>query len=156
MIPELSPFWEGWYTEKFNGPGLRYEVGVSINNGDLVWLNGPKPCGVKPDLVIFRDGMKNFLEDGERVEADFGYRGEDLVKTPLGRGESKERVAMKSKVRARHETINGRFKSWGALRARFRHDLVFHSAVFRAVAVITQLEIENGEPLFSVTYSDSI
>jgi hypothetical protein len=30
-----------WYSHKYKGPGLLYEVVVSILEGDLVWLNGP-------------------------------------------------------------------------------------------------------------------
>jgi hypothetical protein len=30
----------------------------------------------------------------------------------------------------------------------FRHDISFHGKCFRACAVLTQLEIENGYPLF--------
>ena len=35
----------------------------------------------------------------------------------------------------------------------FWHNLTKHGSVFRAVASITQLAIENGEPLFDVEYN---
>ena len=34
-----------WYDFKFKKPGVRYKVGVSIVNGDIVWINGPFLCG---------------------------------------------------------------------------------------------------------------
>ena len=36
----------------------------------------------------------------------------------------------------------------------FRHGVGKHGQCFRAVAVITQYAIENGEPLFEVKYND--
>ena len=61
---------------KFKGAGLRYEVGVSIQMGHVVWVNGPYPCGRWPDIKIFREDLKHMLDDGEMVIANAGYRGE--------------------------------------------------------------------------------
>ena len=61
---------------------------------------------------------------------------------------------MQTLVHRRHETINKRFKQFGALKQVFRHDIGLHGKVFRSVAAITQLSIRNGEPLFSVDYKD--
>jgi hypothetical protein len=44
--------------------------------------------------------------------------------------------------------INRRFKTWGILSQVYRHDIRRHGEVFRAVAIITQLTIKNGSPLF--------
>jgi hypothetical protein len=55
-------------------------------------------------------------------------------------------------ARARHETVNRRFKQWGCLHQTFCHDLKHHSTVFRAVVVITQLSINKGETLFACMY----
>jgi hypothetical protein len=152
MIPQLTPFWKGWYSHKFKGPGLRYEVCLGIRSGDIVWVHGPFPCGKWPDVKIFRNALKYFLGEGERVEADGGYVGnpEFVVAPDASVGE--ERARMKKRIRSRQETVNKRFKQWGCLKQVFRHndDLARrHSSCFRAVAVITQLSIEDGEPLFS-------
>ena len=61
---------------------------------------------------------------------------------------------MQARVRSRHETFNGRLKNWGILSQVFRHDIFLRGPVFRACAVLTQLMVENGEPLFAVEYSD--
>ncbi len=45
-------------------------------------------------------------------------------------------------------------KNWGILSQVYRHDIMRHGEVFRACAVVTQLTIENGEPLFEVEYKD--
>ena len=88
--------------------------------------------------------------------ADSGYRGEiQHIKTPdLMHFCSGEEYYDASVARSRHETVNSRFKTKQILVKRFRHPLAFHSACFRAVAVITQLNIEAGESLFHVQYID--
>jgi hypothetical protein len=108
------------------------------------------------DVSIFRDALKSMLDPGERVEADDGYRGESpgYVKCPKSIGTWPITEAMAAIVRRRHETVNKRFKQWGILKQVYRSDLSRHHQVFRVVAVVTQLAIENGEPLFALDYED--
>lgn len=95
------------------------------------------------------------LKGGEKVEADLGYRGEDLkINTPNDFGND-ELEEMKADVRHRHETVNRRLKIFGVLAKRYRNETRDHSRCFRAVAVIVQLNIENGAPLYDVTYDPS-
>ena len=61
---------------------------------------------------------------------------------------------MQGRVRAHHETLNGRLKNWGILSQVFRHRITMHGDVFRACAVVTQLTVKNSEPLFEVEYAD--
>ena len=97
------------------------------------------------------------LGPGERVEADDGYRGEcpECVVAPARFAAGPARVAASNLVKKRHETVNKRFKQWGCLKQVFRHQPSYQSNAFRAVAVITQLIIESGEPLFAVDYDVS-
>ncbi len=153
-INQPTPFWKGWYSHKFKSAGVRYEVAISIQSGDIVWIHGPFPCGKFPDLTIFRMGLKRMLQPtGERAEADGGYRGEPLtIELPdesCFSGPAQKQL--KKKVRSRHETVNARFKRFKILNEKFRHEVKKHKAVFNAIAVITQLEIESGlKPLFHV------
>ncbi len=62
---------------------------------------------------------------------------------------------MQNRVRSRHESLNGRFKNWEILKVLYRHDLMEHGNVFRAIAVITQLGINAGEKLFEVDIRSS-
>ena len=94
--------------------------------------------------------MKFWLGDEEKVEADNGYSGEK-VSRPNDYATKEEKRA-KDLARARHETINRRFKQFGALQQQFRHPLKKHQMVFRAVAVITQLQISLGPGPFQVIY----
>lgn len=75
-IEQPTEFSKRWYSHKFKGPGLRYEVALSILGGDIVWTNGPFPCGSWPDISIFRAGLIDELRPMEMVEADKGYRGQ--------------------------------------------------------------------------------
>lgn len=155
QIYQWQPFWTGWYSHKFKGPGVRYEVGVCILTGDIVWIHGPYPCGRWPDLKIFRSALKGLLAaagGGEKVAADKGCRGESqCIVTPTG--DSSDDVG--KNARGRHETVNKRFKQWNILHRVFRHDVAKHQAVFSAVASITQIAINNGEPLYGLSYNDS-
>ena len=79
MIPEQFPFDGMWYSHKFKGPGLRYEVGICILTRRMVWIMGGYPCGAYPDLKIFREGLSELLEEGEKVIADGEYKGEEQI-----------------------------------------------------------------------------
>lgn len=98
--------------------------------------------------------MKGHLTPNERVEADKGYAAEwpESVKVPgAWIGGDKQRKC----VGGRHETVNKRFKDWGCLKETLKHNFARHSSMFRAVAVVSQLCIMNGEPLFAVDYDDT-
>ena len=143
-----------WYSHKFKKPGVRYEVGLSILSGDICWINGPFPCGEYPDIKIFRMALKHELEESERVLADLGYRGDEKTKVPGPLYTEEAYKQMVKRVASRHETVNKRIKIFNCLTHPFRHGIAKHAACFRAVTVITQLAIENGEPLFQVQYDD--
>jgi hypothetical protein len=145
-----------YWSHKFKASGLRYEVGIAIQTGHIVWVNGPFPCGEYPDIKIFRSHLKQKLEYcREKVEADDGYRGEDdYIELPNNHGGGgKRQIKAKTIVRTRHETCNKRFKQWGVLLQRFRHgDDKFHGAIFKAIATITQMSIRTQDPLFDCEY----
>jgi hypothetical protein len=139
------------------GSGIRYEVAVCIlSSGELVWINGPYEPGIWNDIAIFRNALLTELDEGERGEADDGYRGEAprYIKCPASIGNVVEMESQAAFVRRRHETINKRFKQWGILKQVYCGDITKHGQVFRFVSIVTQLAIENGEPLFQVDYKD--
>lgn len=154
---------EAWYTKKFNASGLRYELGVCILTGWIVWLMGPFPCGDWPDIVCFRYALKHMLEDGERVEADDGYVGEDpaTVKVPgsMVHDQDPQMLRVRGRVRRRHEGVNKLIKQFKVVGKAtiFRHDLSFHQACFTACTILTQLQIQNGHPLYEIPdYHDPV
>jgi hypothetical protein len=58
-----------------------------------------------------------------------------------------ERKRMK-RIRGRHETINRRFKEWGILGKKYRHDEDMHGYVFKCIAVLVQVDINQGNNLW--------
>ena len=97
--------------------------------------------------------------DGERCQADDGYLGEapEHIKCPASFVQANDTEAQRSMaqtVRSRHEKVNKRFKHWGCMLQRFRHGPELHAECFYAVAALTQLAIENGEPMPQVDYQD--
>ncbi len=152
-IQEPIPFNPKWFSHKFKSAGVRYEVGLCIQTGWIVWVNGPFPCGRYPDLRIAREKIMSKISPGEKILADGGYRdGQVIMETPTGLNNSDQR--MKQLARARHETVNCRFKIFSILRKLYRHKLNTHVSVFHSIATITQLAIEAGEPLFQLEYYD--
>ena len=145
-------------SHKYKGKSaLRYELAVDILVGSLVRIEGLYPAGQYTDITILRNGIKHDLDPNERVLADKGYVGEapEFVKCPNCPTVPEYHLPMMARVMKRHETLNGRLKNWGILEQVFRQrDITRHADVLRAVAIITQLTIENGKPLFQVEYDD--
>lgn len=93
------------------------------------------------------------LDPGERVEADAGYGNDpEHVKCKDDGFQPEEQIPIRKAIEGRHETVNAFFKSFGCLNQTFRPprtadmDEVVekHGALFRAVAVITQVAMELG------------
>ena len=57
-------------------------------------------------------------------------------------------------LRARHETINRRLKNWGCLNKVQRYHQDKYEIAFKAVLVITQIELIKCDPLFHVKFKD--
>ena len=57
-------------------------------------------------------------------------------------------------ARARHETINGRFKRFNVLSTTFRHKLHKQRSCFLAVATLVQMMLRHDEPVFDINYQE--
>ena len=152
MIQNQEPY-KAWKSHKFNACAIRYEVASNIQTGDVVWFNGPFMPGIYNDITIFREGLKQKLEkEGEKAEADLGYRGEpDTIRHPRDYKSWSDRKA-KAYVRMRHKTINRQFNQFKILSDKFRHDVRKRESVFRAVLVLTQIGFDIGEKPFDCNY----
>jgi len=154
QIGEPVPFDKRWKSPKNNGASVKYEVAISIYSGDIVWIYGPHNGG-KHDYRILKEKLKEKLGEEEMVEADagYGYHGVAYVSDNCVRSrddfQSEQEKREKSELRARHETCNRRFKTWGILKQAFRNNKKKHQFAFYAVAVMTQMSIDNGDVLFA-------
>eukprot|EP00536_Pseudo-nitzschia_multiseries_P018441 jgi/Psemu1/55622/gm1.55622_g len=122
---------------------MKYEVGVCLKTGWIVWINGPF-VGSANDATIFKEGLSTLLHND----------GDDKMELPAMGMTSKQRK-MKANARAQHETLNGRLKIFNVLTTHFRHMkpnrqgmVQKHGICFNAVAVITQLKFVSGETTF--------
>jgi hypothetical protein len=91
-----------YYSHKFYGPGVTYEVCIDVAKDQIIWVNGPFPAACH-DITIFRGGNKKEhkdlwkqnslyfkIPDGKSLIGDSGYLGESTkVSTRLG-GHSKQ------------------------------------------------------------------
>ena len=118
-INEPTPFDKKWYSHKFRGPGLRYEIGLCIRTGHIVWAHGGLPCGEWPDLRLARNAYVEFVKPGEFTMADKGYNDSQYFYPTRDDVTS----ARQKEIMARHETVNRRLKQFGVLGLRFRHRL---------------------------------
>lgn len=154
-----------WYSHKFNGPGLRYEVGVCIKTDHIVWTHDPFPTGKHSDAELENILMliysflvwQEILKKIKQADDEYLRAGNNplLAKVPGAFAADRSKLVVQSTVRACHETVNKRFKQWEALSGVFCHPLHKFSIVFDAVVLSTQLSLENGEPLFQVVeYND--
>lgn len=138
------------FSHKMNIAGLNYEVYVLLRSKTIVCVNGPLPCGAWPDLKIFKEKPKYRIYPGETLVADLGYR-DPLFITPNGFQSAVGKIY--SKLRVRHESLNGHLKSFRVLRLPFRHELSRHTNCFNAVANVAQLSLQH-QTLFSIPTFD--
>ena len=133
---------KSWYSHKYNAAGVSYEVAVCIKTGDIVWICGPFPAATA-DISIYRYKLKDMLTAFEKVMADRGYAGDKSCLTPYD-GINRQHLRSMAVLRSRHETVNRRFKVFGALKQCFRHSPTKHHAFFRSAVVLVQLAHQLG------------
>lgn len=141
LICEPQPFDKKWYGHKFKHAGIRYEIGISIVEADIVWASGGFPCGEWNDLKIAKDLYLHYAAN-EVTLGDKGYRLKPYFKQPEN--------AIEKRILARHETLNGRIKEFAIMSHRYRHPLKKHPIVFHAVVNVIQVSISMGEKLFDL------
>lgn len=86
---------------------------------------------------------------------DGGHRdGDNWARTPAGCDNEEQRA--QAVARARHETVNGRFKVFGALKQQRRRGAALRGKTLRSIADITQATIARGlDPLFDVDCNEA-
>lgn len=133
---------QGYWSHKFNGAGLAYEIALAIYSDNIVWVNGPYRAGMS-DLKIFKEkGLVKLLSIAkERAVADGTYN--HWAASQRGHG-SHDWKSAKNRFRARQETVNRRLKIFRCLQDRWRHDHELHGEVVRAICFLTQLSFQQN------------
>jgi len=144
-------------SQKNNHAGVGYEIGVLIWHNQCVWTEGPfLPATHDKTKYEEPEGLQSLVPYGKLVVGDRGYRGESeeggQYRTLSTRNtcDTEQVKEFKRRVRARHENFNDRIKAFAIMVNRFRHGIERHRAVFEAVLVLVQFDMENGHPLFDV------
>jgi hypothetical protein len=138
-----------YYSHKFATAAFNYEIAIDIARSRVVHVAGPFPAS-KHDITIFRGELKDKVPDGKFVIGDKGYRGEaDKVMTPNAH-DFKAVRDFKGRARARHESFNKRMKNYKVMDNRFIHGEDLHKVCFDAVLVLSQYQMDMGEPLFDI------
>jgi hypothetical protein len=147
-----------WYSHKFHGPGLTYQIVLSLHESKVLSIIGPYPAG-NSDLTVYRmrDGIKHMIPHGSRLIGDRGYVGEpETISTPNDH-DTLRAAQFKGRARSRHETFNGRLKDFNILDQAYRHtgrqaivldDYEDHKQIFESVCILVQYDLQYL-PLFA-------
>ncbi len=138
LIQEPIPFDSMWFSHKLKHAALRYEVGISVSSGCIVWIFGPFSTGKWNDQPIFNKRMALELNENEKVLADHGYGGSKIIHDGLFDDPQNDQA---KKYRAYHESVNGRLKAFSCLQHRWRYMLDRHHLCVFAVANLVQAEL---------------
>ncbi|KAJ3078348.1 hypothetical protein HDU99_000632, partial [Rhizoclosmatium hyalinum] len=145
-VTEARPLDAALFSHKFKSAGYRFQVATALGTSKIVYISGGTPCGMFNDLDQAQRTLLLELEDGEKVAADKGYRGDPRTITKL----SGNSDAVKSHNRnitlmgARHETVNRRMKDFHILAGMFRGRSEEIIRIFCAVANITNIKLQNS------------
>jgi DDE superfamily endonuclease len=144
-----------YYSHKYNKAGINYEIGISLAESRVVWLNGPFKAGVNDIKVFTRHGLKQKLEEtNKKAIGDKGYVGHPDVVSTYNVHDCRGVNKFKSRALKRHETFNNLTKCFDCLSGRFRHSPDQFKTCFESVCVICQYQIENGSELFDILVED--
>ena len=150
--PELSMDTK-YYSHKKQRAGFVYELGMSLFESRLIWMNGPFKSGQNDNLIFAQHGLKATLNAmGKKALGDKIYNGHPDECATFNAFDSDEVKQFKSRVQMRHESFNGLLKQYDCIDQRFRHGVEDEkfACCFESVAVICQYRLENGEPLFDL------
>ena len=156
-----------WFDYKSHSSGLKYEFACALRRPEIVWVKGPKPCGVHQDGTMFRGGKKgeenldttalyHVLPKGKKAIGDSGYEGMPEKVTITREGQSEDLKKFLGRAKNRQESLHTRLKSFNCLYHRFRHGkstqnkMDLHQMCVDAVSVIVQFDMENGNPIFDL------
>ena len=151
-----------WWSHKFNGPGVSFEVVNDPIERKIRWISGPKPASTN-DLTFFRGGTKGkekhwdksslyfHVPEGVKLVGDSAYRGQPDKVTTTKDAHKPTITKLFARIKSMQETCFKRLKDFKVLRESFRHGsgeidkLEKIKKSFEAVAVLQQYEFETAE-----------
>ena len=148
----LFPYDKAMYSHKHNNAALKYEIAIDIYRSKVVWISGPHKASIH-DKTIYDGGLRDKIPANKKIIVDrvYGSRAEPDEQATLcvpNACDSKNLRNFKSRVRARHESFNGRLRHFKALSDTFHHAKSKHVHVFESICVMVQYQMDLGAPLF--------
>jgi hypothetical protein len=119
---------------------LRWEIALAIWSDNIVWVNGPYPCGKYADLKIFKEDLAHVLNHAkEKCIADGTYRHFTVSQKGMGNHLWRKH---KNRFRARQESVNSRIKVFNCFVNKWRHSHELHKHTMHVAIYLTQISIE--------------
>jgi len=144
-----------WYSHKDEHAGLNFEVVLSLYQSRIVHAKLGTPASTS-DITEMKAELLHKIPAGKRLIADKMYATKDLERccSTWNQFDTELMKEFKRRAKTRHESINDRIKTYGAMRQTFRHGPAKAQLCFDAVLAMAQYAIEDtgpfGEPLFDV------
>ena len=147
---QMLPFDRGNCSHKHAHGALKYQIVLAAHRPRCVHIYGPVRGGMGDLEMLERSGVLERLKPGKLIVADHGYIKKEYsgkISWPNPHEDSKQANNLKSRIRLRHESFNGKMATFGCLNQTWRHSDEKHGIAFRAVAVTVQYALDNGTSL---------
>ncbi len=134
-----------YYSGKIRKHSIKYEIGIQLISGKIVWIAGGIPGSVH-DLEMVRScGLIPLLLSGEMVLSDRGYIGENCFMHPFKPAKIEEEIQFNSVIGSIRETVEhtiGRLKIFQFTQQKWRHNIELHPIAFKVICHTLNIELE--------------
>jgi hypothetical protein len=132
-----------YYSGKKRKHTIKYELGVQLQTGAIVWLAGGVPGSVH-DLNILRScNLLSKLLIGEFILADRAYIGENYILHPFKSAKSMNERNINTAISNIRETVEHtihRIKIFGFTQQKWRHSINLHPIAFKVICHTLNIE----------------
>jgi len=142
------------FTYKHHHGGQKYELVIDAFEPKIISMNGPFD-GAVHDRVMYADRTMGRIPDGKVIVADRGYSRSDKEYPGWNKkfsfpslSDSKLLGNFKSRLRCRHEAVNGLLVDYAVMHKEFTHPHDKHVFAFEAVCVLVQYKMDHGRPIW--------
>ncbi len=134
-----------YYSGKKRKHTIKYEIGVQIQTGKIVWLAGGVPGSVH-DITLYRAcGLKCNLLPGELILADKGYIGDNIMIHPFRPARTEEEQQFNAAISSLRQIVEhtyNRIKIFNFTQQKWRHDLNLHPMAFKVIVHSLNIEFD--------------
>lgn len=142
---------DNYYSEVYKSQGIRYEVGIAVKTGDIVWKYGGLPCGSYPEINLANEAYIYAVKKDELTYANKKYHKSKFFITP-----NHTNVKEHKKIMQRHKNLKKKIKYFEILNKPYRHIIDKHHLCFHAIVNIIQITIKHDTPLIEEAEADCV